>query len=215
MIRTEIKQRERIPKTDFLNNCGHENSDLRIEEVEAAISQLSNNSAPSPEEKIFNIMLKKGGETLADGLYYIFQKFWSSGVLPNAFKLDPKVMLPKPGKTDYNSVRSYRPITLESVIGKVMERIICNRLIWKLEVDDGVANTQNAYRKQKSCVQTMIRICNSLSEARSRKEHSIITLWILRAITRGYGEQDLLHKAHAKGVCGRMWIYIKNFLTDR
>ena len=50
MIKTEIKERESVAKRDFLNNCGHENSDLRIEEVEAAISQLSNNSAPSREE---------------------------------------------------------------------------------------------------------------------------------------------------------------------
>ena len=71
------------------------------------------------------------------------QKSWSKRVLPEpeAFKLDPKVMLPKPGKSDYNSVRSYRPITLESVIGKAMERVICNRLVWKLEVEEGIAKT--------------------------------------------------------------------------
>lgn len=56
-------------------------------------------------------------------------------MLPEEFKLDPKVMLPKPGKSDYNTVRSYRQITLESVIGKVMERVICSRLVWKLEVN--------------------------------------------------------------------------------
>ena len=59
-------------------------------------------------------------------------KSWSLGVLPQAFKLDPKIMLPKPGKSNYNTVRSYRPITLESVIGKIMERVINKRLVWKL-----------------------------------------------------------------------------------
>ena len=64
--------------------------------------------------------------------------------------------MPKPGKSDYNTVRAYRPITLESVIGKVMERVICRRLTWKLEVEGGLASTQNAYRKQKSCHQTLV-----------------------------------------------------------
>ena len=45
---------------------------------------------------------------------------------------------------------SYRPITLESVVGKVMERAINKRLVWKLEVEEGVAKTQFAFRKQKS-----------------------------------------------------------------
>ena len=47
-------------------------------------------------------------------------------------------MLPKPGKSNYSSVRSYRAITLESVIGKTMEQVICNRLVWKLEVEGEV-----------------------------------------------------------------------------
>ena len=44
-------------------------------------------------------------------------------------------MLPKPGKSDYNTARSDRPITLESVIGKVMEKVISSRLMWKLEAN--------------------------------------------------------------------------------
>ena len=67
-------------------------------------------------------------------------------MLPEVFKQDAKVMLPKLGKTNYNTVRSYRPITLESVVGKAMERVITRRLVWKLEVEGGVAETQNAYR---------------------------------------------------------------------
>ena len=111
---------------------------------------------------------------MARGLLYFFSKGLVKGVLPEAFKLGPKVMLPKPSKTDYNVTKSYRPITLESVIGKKMKRVICNRLIWKLDVDEGLADTQFAYRKQKSCVHTMLRVCNSISEARCRKEYSVI-----------------------------------------
>ena len=66
-------------------------------------------------------------------------------------------MLPKPGKSEYKSVRSYRPITLEITIGKVMERVVCKQLVWKLEVEGGVASAHYAYRKQKSCVQIMLR----------------------------------------------------------
>ena len=212
--RMQLKQ-EAMQSEDFLESCGHENSDLRVEEVESAISILSNNSAPSPDEQIFNILLKKGGEAIVRGLHYIFQKSWVMGMLPEAFKQDPKVMLPKPGKLDYNTVRSYRPITLESVIGKVLERIICNRLVWKLEVDGGIASTQAAYRKQRSCVQTMVRVCNSISEARNRKEHTVLTVMDFESCYERIWRAGILHKAYSSGVRGRMWIYIKNFLLDR
>ena len=135
-VENEVKdildvEQSTMKDSHFTDNCGFENSDIIIEEVEAAISASSCNSAPSPEEQIFYIYLKKGGDAVVRGLYYIIQKSWSTGVIPEAFKLDPKIMLPKPGKSDYNSVRSYRPIALESVLGKIMERVNCKRLVWK------------------------------------------------------------------------------------
>ena len=57
---------------------------------------------------------------------------------------------------------------------KILDRVISNRFIWKLEVAGGKANKQFAYRKQKSCVQTMLSVCNSISEARSRKEYTVV-----------------------------------------
>ena len=125
------------------------------------------------------------------------------------------MVIPKPGKTNYNTARSYRPITLESVIGKVMERAICNRLIWKLEMEQGIAKTQFAYWKQKSCIQTLLRIINSVSEARNRKENSVLTVMDFESCYERIWRAGLLKKASNYGICGRLWIYIKNFLTDR
>ena len=124
------------------NNNNFENSDLNIEEVETAITCTSNHSAPSPEEKILSVFIKNGGENLLKCLYFLFNTCWEKGTLCTAFKLDPKVLLPKPSKDDYNTVRAYRPITLESVIGKIFQRTIAYRLRWKLEVFKGMSKTQ-------------------------------------------------------------------------
>ena len=66
-----------------------------------------------------------------------------------------------------------------------MERVVCKRLVWKLEVEGGVASTQYAYRRQKSCVQTMLRICNSSSESRNRKEYTVLT--VIRVFSQHFG----------------------------
>ena len=110
---------------------------------------------------------------------------------------------------------SYRPITLESTIGKVMERVVCKRLVWKLEVEGGVASTQYAYRRQKSCVQTMFRICNSISESRNRKEYTVLTVMDFESCYERVWRAGLLKKATGYGIEGRLWVYIRNFLTDR
>ena len=124
-------------------------------------------------------------------------------------------MMRNPGKSYYNTVRAYRPITLESVIGKVMERVICRRLTWILEVEGGIASTQNAYRKQKSCVQSLVRLCNSVTEARNRKQHTILTVMDFESCYERIWRAGLLHKASGKGIVGRMWLYLRNFLTER
>ena len=124
-------------------------------------------------------------------------------------------MLPKPGKSNYNTVRSYRPITLESVIGKVMERVINKRLVWKLEVEEGVGKTQFAFRKQKSCVQIVLRMCNSVSEARNKNENTVVTVMDFESCYERIWRAGLLKKASIYGISGRLWIYIKNFIKDR
>ena len=109
---------------------------------------------------------------MARGMLYIFQKSWIKGILHDAFKLDPKVMLPTPGKTDYNVTKSYNHFGISN--RKNYGGLISNRLIWKFKVDRGIADTQFAYRKHKSCVQTMLRVCNSISKVRSRKEYTAV-----------------------------------------
>ena len=49
-----------------------ENQDLYLEEVCAAIEKTSISSAPSPEEKVFTVLIKKGGESLAEALLLLF-----------------------------------------------------------------------------------------------------------------------------------------------
>ena len=183
--------------------------------MRSAIALASLNSAPSPEEKVFTIMIKRGGDALVKAITYIVQKCWTEGVLPDSFKLDPKIMLPKPGKDDYNSVRSYRPITLESVIGKIFERVVKGRLVWKLEVTGTLATTQYAYRRQKSCVQSMVRLVNSLYDARNKKEHLAVAIMDFESCYERIWRAGLLKKAADAGISSRLWQYLWNFLHER
>ena len=91
-VKTRVETEEAfIKEKDLGNECGYENSDIYIEEVQAAVDQSSSNSALSPEEQVFNICLKKGRQAVIKGLHYLIQNGWSKGVLlPEAFKLDPK-----------------------------------------------------------------------------------------------------------------------------
>ena len=54
----------KIKDRKYSKECENENSDIIIDEVQSSLEQLTNFRVPNPEEHIFNIMLKKGGDML-------------------------------------------------------------------------------------------------------------------------------------------------------
>ena len=54
----------------------------------------------------------------------------------------------------------------------------------------GFARAQDAYRKQHSCIQPMIRVVSQLQEAKAMTEYSVgVFLWILSLVLRKYGQK--------------------------
>ena len=217
-VESFVKSKIETTKNDIMNTVitdDFENQDIYLEEVTRAIDRTNPSSAPSPEEKVFTTLIKKGGDNMTEALVFLFQKCWSTGTLCDSFKLDPKILMPKPGKDNYNTVRSYRPITLESVISKIFQRTIARRLIWRLEISNSFAPTQDAYRKQHSCVQSMIRVVNNIQEAKSKNEYSIAVFMDFESCFEKVWRAGLLYKTAKIGICGRMLLYLYNYINDR
>ena len=78
-------------------------------------------------------MLSEADDTLLEPTTKLFQLCWENGVNPQLWNRDNKIYIPKPGKDNYNIPKFYRPISLTSVVGKMMERIVNQRLVWWLE----------------------------------------------------------------------------------
>ena len=64
-------------------------------------------------------------------------------------------------------------------------------------------------------MQTILRICNSLSKARNKKQSSVLTVMDYESCYERIWRAGLLKQASAKGIVGRLWLYIRNFLMDR
>ena len=62
----------------------------------------------------------------------LINNVWEGGCLPKEWKHAVIIPIVKPGK-QADSPSSYRPIALTSVLCKIMERMITDRLVDKLE----------------------------------------------------------------------------------
>jgi hypothetical protein len=77
------------------------------------------------------------------------KKNWETGIVPSIWKKAIVVPALKTGK-DPKSTAIYRPISVNSLMAKSMERIINTRLNWLLETFNIIANEQAGFRIQRS-----------------------------------------------------------------
>ena len=64
-----------------------------------------------------------------------------------------------------NLVSSYRPISLTSLIGKNMERIVLDEIIPFLERNDLISSKQHGFRRHHSCLTQLIEHHNIIIQA--------------------------------------------------
>ncbi|KAI5116083.1 hypothetical protein M0805_009695 [Coniferiporia weirii] len=100
---------------------------LLASELEAALAGTSNLLAPGPSGISYcplkRVIMHYPAEVLT-----LFNNCLHLGHHPECWRVAKVVMLRKPNKKDPFSPQSYHPITLEETLGKLLEKIIANRL---------------------------------------------------------------------------------------
>jgi len=93
------------------------------------IAKCSNESASSPDKftwKHMKLIVKD--KMCLKNIINIANVCFKAGHWPSHFKLLTTIIIPKPNKLSYNSSKSFRPITLLNTLGKLIEKVIGNRL---------------------------------------------------------------------------------------
>ena len=72
------------------------------------------------------------------------------GYWPSHFKKSTTVVIPKPNKTSYNNPKSFRPIVLLNTVGKLIEKVIGNRLQFHVALNSFIHPSQLGSLKFKS-----------------------------------------------------------------
>ncbi|CAB0032299.1 unnamed protein product [Trichogramma brassicae] len=87
-----------------------------------------------------------------------------SGVFPRCWKRQRLVLLPKPGKPP-DKPTSFRPICMLDAMGKMLERIICDRLQAFTESPAGLSDRQFGFRRGRSTIDAIETVVSTAREA--------------------------------------------------
>ena len=194
-----------------LNLNNHTHISFSIDELVSYIKKLNSKKAPGLDF-ISNNMIKASVDLLAPSILSIFNKCIQFGYFPDAWKLATVRVLAKPNKSDYNDVKSYRPISLISHIAKLFEKLINNRIYRHFE---SYMNTnQHGFVRGKSTVSALKSIINTAIEMKADKKVAIIAIDIQSAFDKAWWPA-ILYEMDSHNFPADLILIIKSYLTNR
>ncbi|KAF8643063.1 hypothetical protein AX14_009646, partial [Amanita brunnescens Koide BX004] len=98
-------------------------------EIWDALRPTTNSSAPGPDHVTWrHLKLALSFPETDLAVMTLFNKICFTGTWPQHFKESVSVIIPKPNKPDYTIPKAYQPIALLNKLGKLLTKILANRL---------------------------------------------------------------------------------------
>ncbi|CAH2090162.1 unnamed protein product [Euphydryas editha] len=116
--------------------------------------------------------LKKCSDSSKLILLSILNKIYETGFVPDSWKHQIIIPILKPHK-DPKDPSSYRPIALSSVLAKIMEHLIKNRLEWILESRNILSKSQFGFGKGMGTMDSLSVFSSEIRLAFSRGHHLV------------------------------------------
>ena len=141
--------------TDILNEIGFKTTTtwelFSIEEFRRAIIKCNNSSAPSPDKLMWRHLktILKQDDCLSN-IINITDMCINLGHWPNHFKHSSTMIIPKLNKMVYDHPKSFCPIVLLNTLGKLIEKVIAERLQFLVVRNDFIHLSQLDSLKFKS-----------------------------------------------------------------
>jgi hypothetical protein len=144
----------------------------------------------------------------------IYNACFTIGYFPSAWKKAKIVAIPKASK-DHSKPENYRPISLLSCLGKILEKLISIRLTEYLEENKLINPEQFGFRSMCSAPHQLRRLVNHVrSKFKQKKSTAFIMMDVERAFDSVWLE-GLIHKLYKSNIPIHLLVIIKEFLLNR
>jgi len=192
-------------KTDFkryLQNRRTQSMTLQLTDVPEVtkIIQSLKSTKSAGHDGIRPGHLKSCGHILTEPITYLINLSLSTGKVPSQLKLARVIPVYK--KDDPTEPGNYRPISLLSIINKILEKVMCKQLTNFLEKQKIIYKYQFGFRKKHSTVQAVIEIVENIIEELD-KGNTIAGLYLdLSKAFDCVDHEILLYKLNHYGIRG-------------
>ena len=188
---------------------------ISVAEVRTLLKELDPHKAPGPD-KIATFILKECAEELATPLTYIFESSLRTGEVPIEWRIADIIAIYKK-KGDRKRAKNYRPVSLTSVVCKVLEKIIKKQMLEHLDRIGFLQGEQHGFREGRSTVTNLLEFYDKVSNILQERDGwaDCIYLDFQKAFDSVPHERLLEKLDKLAGVKGDLLRWIRAYLTDR
>ena len=110
---------------------------------------------------------------------------------------------------------NFRPVSLTSMVGKLLERLRNQAIMTHLSQHNLINDTQHGFLPKRSCQANLLLYLELLTSCIDKcLDIDVLYLDFAKAFDK-VPHKRLLKKAQAHGVCGKVYSWIENWLMDR
>ena len=146
----------------------------------------------------------------------ILNQTYHLGYYPKDWKQENKIYLKKPRKDSYHDHKSYRPINLTNILGKILERIIFNKILHHLESTNFFEGKKLfAYRRFFNTTHTLLPLIEDMYDSISNGKIGASIMADLEGAFDATWRKGLMYKIYDCGITGNLFIIISSYLENR
>jgi ribonuclease HI len=211
-IRRSVRNRMKTNTTPLEES----EQEITIQELERVIEEAGLKKAAG-EDDIPYELIKHLGKKAREMLLHLYNKCWTGEGIPNKWRTAIIKTLLKEGK-DAKDTTSYRPISLTSCMGKLLEKIIADRLTYIMESRGLISDAQAGFRQNRCTTDQILKMTQHAADqmqAKSGQNATIVTFFDYAKAYDKVWRDGLLHKMLEMNLPQRFVKYTRSFLSNR
>ena len=160
------------------------------------------------------VVLKNCEPELSCILVELFNKYLTGSCFPDCWKVSSVVPVFK-NVGERSTAKNYRPVSRLSVVSKVFEKLVNNRVVDHLEKCDFFSDFQYGFRSSRSTADLLTVASDRIARTFNRSWATpAVALDISKDFDRVW-HAGLLHKLKSYGISGQIFVLISSFLSNR